>query len=171
VGDYFGTGSGVPVGTELLISYSVDAFATGSSNPNDAILSVGLFVNGFVDDGQCTNVNLVDHLSGSFASICTVSIPVSSLDVISTSLFMNTGVTNPFGGNTTLDASNTAKLTSAILVDSSGNPLPNIQLYDASGYNYNAVKIPPPSAVPEPSALLLLATGSLGLAGQLRRRR
>jgi hypothetical protein len=67
-----------------------------------------------------------------------------------------------------LDATNTAKIDSVSVIDSNGNPITGVQLYDASGYNYNSPS--PLAATPEPSGLVLLGTGMMGLCGVVRSR-
>jgi hypothetical protein len=168
--DYFYTSSPVPTGALISLTYTVDA--TGIAGPTGVEnLLLGYFTSNAVFSDVCTNNSspYAQNLNGSYAVSCTALLRLTQSQVVSADLQLQISAV-AFEGTATLDASNTAKITSVLVLDSNGNPLPNIQLYDASGYDYNAVNTPPPSAVPEPSALLLLATGSLGLAGQLRRR-
>lgn len=169
--DYFYTSSPVPTGAFISLTYTVDA--TGSGHTGDASLFGYFNSNALVGNPVCTNIPYsspyAPNLNGSFATSCTALLGLTRSQVVSADLQLDTSAL-AYDGTTSLDASNTAKIISVLVVDSNGNPLPNIQLYDASGYDYNAANSPTPSAVPEPSTLLLLATGSLGLAGQVRRR-
>jgi hypothetical protein len=174
--DYFYTSSPIPTGASISLTYTVDATGISGNTGHggyDASLAGYFNTNALASNPVCTNTiyssPYAPNLNGSFATSCTVLLRLTQSQVVSADLQLDTSAV-AYDGSTTLDASNTAKITSVLVVDSAGNPLPDIQLYDASGNDYDAVNIPPPSAVPEPSALLLLATGSLGLAGQLRRR-
>jgi hypothetical protein len=174
--DYFYTSSPVPTGALISLTYTVDATGISGNTGHggyDASLEGFFISNALWGNPVCTNIPYSSpyaiNLNGSFATSCTVLLGLTQSQVVDADLKLQTWAA-AVDGTTTLDASNTAKITSVLVVDPNGNPLPNVQLYDASGYNYNAANTPPPSAVPEPSALLLLATGSLGLAAQLRRR-
>jgi hypothetical protein len=173
--DYFGVGNDVPAGSFLSITYSADANGTSGHTLNSnwsSSISTGLEINSgsFAFPETCTNGTGATGLNGSFATTCTTTVPITSLDVIGVTLQLIASAQSN-DGQALLDAANTVKLSSVLIVDSHGNPLSDIQLYDASGYDYNAVGDPvPPSPVPEPSAILLFATGSLGLVNRIRAR-
>lgn len=174
--DYFYTSSPLPTGATISLTYTVDATGISGNTGHGGYEAslIGYFdSNALVSTPVCTNTPYsspyAPNLNGSFAVSCTALLGLTQSQVVFSDLKLDTNAV-AYDGSTILDASNTAKIISVLVVDSNGNPLPDVQLYDASGYDYNAANTPPPGAVPEPSALLLLATGSLGLAGKLRRR-
>ena len=74
-----------------------------------------------------------------------------------------TGHAASMNGYTTMNASNTSKVTSIQVLTSQGVPDPNAILYDASGYNYDA---PQQAATPEPASVLFCCVGLLLLMWQ-----
>ena len=174
--DYFYTSSAVPANAFINLTYTVDA--TGISG-NTGYGGYGASLEGYFNSNEnyptpvCTNIPYsspyAPDFNGSFATSCTVRLGLSQSQVVSADLMLDTSAI-AFDGSTTLDASNTAKIISVLAVDANGNPLPNVQLYDASGFDYDAASVTSPTSTPEPSGLLLLATGCLGLAYQLRRK-
>jgi len=102
------------------------------------------------------------ELSGSFTTTCTVFIPLSQLATqFQMTLF---GMASSDDGQATFDALNTATIDSIQVVDKNGNIVPDIQIYDRSGYDYNASSTTP-STVPEPASAVLVVTGFAILIG------
>jgi hypothetical protein len=64
-----------------------------------------------------------------------------------------------------LEYIDTAEITSIVVEDSSGNPVPGATATSLNGIDYNL----PPSTIPEPGSIVLLASGLVGVARLIKR--
>ena len=170
--DYFVV-SGAPAGSVLTFNYSADAI--GSSYFDSlGILQYGTafgvdsetyrFSDGTTRTVPCipsTNPAESVYINGAVSQSCSQSVGLSSpFDIVQFGLF-TTGFAIAENGSTVLDATNTISLNSIQVTDSFGNILPDIQIEDLSGFNYDASagSGTPPSAAPEADSMLMVASG------------
>jgi hypothetical protein len=117
-------------------------------------------------------------VNGVFATVfggsnITLNVPITlGVDQLLTTTFgtiVSADILVSEGYRVTADFLNTATLSTALILDSSMNPIGGASLVSAGGYTYGDLTNPPPSAVPEPSTLALLLIGA-GTAAVRRRR-
>lgn len=166
--DYFETGSSVPKGASMQVTYTLDASGNGTSDRQSFVmLDSDLELDGNDFGLACSAGRHFVNLGDPIATVCTESIPVDPNEIVTMLLTVNGSVSASGDTNSYLNALNTAKITSVLLVDANGNSL-DLPLYDASGYNYNAAAVVPPvspASTPEPSSLVLLGSVAIGMAG------
>jgi len=156
--DHFQILGSLPTGAQLEYTYGVDILSDAAlDEPQNSYFDVFLNLNGNV----CTNTTAGHY--GDFSKTRTAFVGIgnglSNLDLNYSTDLRGSGPTTVY-----LDA--IAKVDSVTVVDSSGNPITGVQLYDASGYNYNS----PLAPTPKPSTILLLSTGIAAVAGLAKRR-
>jgi hypothetical protein len=102
---------------------------------------------------------------------CTMSLAINPQSVVDFAGFLSAsagaGVTGNALGSATVSANyyDTAMVDSLLIVDANGNVIQGANIISASGTNYNTLVEPPPVGTPEPSSLMMLGVGLLGLAG------
>jgi hypothetical protein len=101
--------------------------------------------------------------NGSFVSSCFAFVPVTFGVSQQITIFGSLEARAKFGAFTVADFAHTAGISGVNLYDANKNLIGPVVLIGASGTAYGSAP-----SVPEPSSLLLFATGLLGLAGATR---
>ena len=132
--DYFQVAGSVPAGAQLKVTYGADILSDTSTDRH-SVFMVSLALNGVT----CLSGYHYGDLTGG----CTAYIPISPTDHTAR-LVLNFGTELDGSMQTSafLNATNTAKFDAITVVDAAGHPLSGVQLYDASGYNYDAAVSP-----------------------------
>jgi hypothetical protein len=131
------------------LSGSLTSDDFGTSSVNFTTEFEGLSPCVLVAAGQCMISASVNDSSALILYADLTTVAAVSSDVIG-------------GGSASANFLDTAIVDSLILVDANGNPISGADIITASGTNYNSLTAPTPG-VPEPSSLMMLGVGLIGL--------
>jgi hypothetical protein len=154
---------------EAMISLVGTSLSPTASCPYGTAVCTSTSINYYVqfDNGAGQVVNC----EGTSAGSCTVSVAINggsdvgfdgSVGAVAGAIVSGTGVGSAAASVSYYD---TAMVDSLTIVDANGNPVQGAGIVSASGTNYNDLG---PTPTPEPSSLLLLGAGLLGLFGVVK---